>query len=189
MNPTIKTALKATLVLTLVLASAKMGATQTNVPPPYAALVSQLQAGTSVPIYLPGGTTGQPSPLYAVISSLSSGDYSVTTSTTRSNCASDACEYAAIYGDVKTSSTPTLSGSPVPLPNIGAGVIGYYNAFTCAIACGESTISWDLNGYRYMVGVHIGSLAEVSAIATQMVAVSSSSGATPLSKKRGHTST
>ena len=154
----------------LVLCFAGEARAHPNVPSPYAKLVPQLRARTFVPLYLPGSSATGSLPLYAIADRVERNGYTVTVSAER-GCFADACYYATIDGDAKTSASPRLSGTPIPLPNIAAHVVGYFNKFRCAAACGASTITWDFRGYRYAVGVKAGRLSDVAMVAKRMVAV------------------
>jgi hypothetical protein len=77
------------------------------------------------------------------------------------NCQGDACEYGDLIGKKLHTGAAPLRGKHVTL---AGGAHGYYLDFTCGASCGESTITVDRHGYRYIFGIKAGKLNEVKAL-------------------------
>jgi hypothetical protein len=53
--------------------------------------------------------------------------------------------------------------------NLAKNISGYYKDFECGASCGDSTITWEENGYRYTAGIKGGSLTDVTKMANSAI--------------------
>jgi hypothetical protein len=73
-------------------------------------------------------------------------------------CDGDACDYGELIAQRTRTGARKPDGSAVSLPH---GRRGYYVKFGCGASCGPSTLTVDVNGYRYVYGIKAGKKADV----------------------------
>jgi hypothetical protein len=105
---------------------------------------------------------------------------------------SGACDQGVIKGEKITARTPEISRdfieltalyqnpeqqnySPIKSPQapsrvqLSGGITGYFVGYTCGANCGNSKVYWDYQGYRYMVGLEMGSKQAVVNLANSAI--------------------
>ena len=79
---------------------------------------------------------------------------------------STACNQGMIAGEKLTAESEPNTGIALKLAK---NIIGYYVDFDCGASCGDSTITWDENGYRYTAGLKAGYLTDVRKMANSAI--------------------
>lgn len=105
---------------------------------------------------------------------------------------SGACDRGLIMGEKMTANTPQIPRdfteltvlyqnpegqdySPIKSPQpptrvqLSGGITGYFVGYTCGANCGNSKVYWDQNGYRYQVGLEMGSQQAVVNLANSAI--------------------
>lgn len=77
-----------------------------------------------------------------------------------------ACNQGTITGEKLTPESKPNTGIAVKLAK---NIIGYFEDFECGASCGDSTITWDENGYRYTAGLKGGYLTDVRKMANSAI--------------------
>ena len=130
----------------------------------FAPVVKQLSK-SAVPVLLPGGTWSDPSapPLIAIVHRANAKGYDVELAYTADCNYADACTSGEISGT--RIDGRVLTGTALHLP---IGATGFFIQGGCGASCAESTITFDLRGYRYVFASK-GGLRELRAL-TQRIA-------------------
>jgi hypothetical protein len=137
-----------------------------KVLPNFQDMLKQLNLRTEVPIVLP--TRNIPSAVYGSITSASQNEYEVMLGVRIDNrdCpGGNYCRSGMMTGKKITPKDGTLSevskfsiGINIGSPNsaifvkLSGGLPGVYLPYTCGAFCGDGTVVWDQNGYRYSIG-------------------------------------
>jgi hypothetical protein len=131
----------------------------------FSAVAAQLHVTTHVPVYLPASVPFQTSPLYATVLSSASTSYVVELSGAPSCNGGAWCHLGTISG-YQSGVAPPLSGtSTTTLTN---GTVAYLNPTQCGASCGDSTYTFLIGSYTYIVGVRGNYLAYALTMANSM---------------------
>jgi hypothetical protein len=114
--------------------------------PVFSSVITALENGTSAPIWLPTTVAANGQTLFASTYNLSTSGYAILLATTADCDGSSVCRFGHVEG-FQANFPPT--GTAVTLPN---GLTAYYTPATCGANCNDSTMSIDVNGFRYVVG-------------------------------------
>lgn len=149
---------------------------QQLIHPVFQSILPPLEKKTLVPVvlptYIPSETSDGTSRLYANVTSLTSGGYTIILGYTSDCEGGNACRFGTISGVATTPITPPLTAEsedffdrdPRYKPRVRSkekpgfitlalGVTGYFVPYTCGAFCSDSQLFWERNGYRYMLGV------------------------------------
>jgi hypothetical protein len=122
--------------------------------------IPELRRYTTVPIRLPAYLPNLGSILYAELSSVSADDYLFRFSRIPNCGGVRECNGGELSGERITRKTLPIVGRPVSLED---GRLAFYFEPPCdprALTCPDSTLSFDVRGFRYAIGLKGGTLAE-----------------------------
>jgi hypothetical protein len=121
--------------------------------PVFSPILSTIQQGTSVPIRLPLLIPNEYERLFAEIppNVPSPTTYTIDLVSDPQCFGTDACHFGSISGWNIDSNAPPLTGITIILQNGNTAYLTW--APTCNAGCAESTLLFDISGYRYEVGI------------------------------------
>jgi hypothetical protein len=102
-----------------------------------------------IPIVLPTylGTEDEDHPIYAIVDVASQSRFKILLAFTKDCLGQNVCRYGMVSGQIARSSPKGKATT------LSRGVTGYFVDATCDGHCSDSTITWDMKGYRYVIGI------------------------------------
>jgi hypothetical protein len=135
--------------------------------PVFRPIFPALKYQTKIPILLPKtipGTTAQ-QPFFAILESATAAQYKILLAWSENCNGGNACRLGTVSGMILPAQS-SLEGKPVTLSK---GITGYFIESTCGANCSDATLTWDLNGYRYSVGIKAGDKAPLLEMANSAI--------------------
>jgi hypothetical protein len=114
-------------------------------------ILTTLRTRTTVPLRLPRylATENETNKLYAIIDSASPSQYDIQIAFTEDCSGGNVCHFGSVSGHKIGPNESPMKGTSVRLQN---GITASFVNAICGASCSDSTLTWDENGYRYMVG-------------------------------------
>lgn len=139
------------------------------------AIRSKTRVPILMPSVLPKGYEGAES-IFCTVTTLKPYEYEVIIGTDSGCRGGNACRIGSLNG--KRSRRTGITGTEnypfvkhiARRVKLRGGVVGYFIDFTCGANCSDSKVFWKLGGYEYMVGLKVGKIAEVVALANSAIA-------------------
>ncbi|MGB8702718.1 MAG: hypothetical protein WCD18_25160 [Thermosynechococcaceae cyanobacterium] len=126
-----------------------------------------LKYQTKIPILLPKtipGTTAE-QPFFAILETATATQYQILLAWSEDCSGGSACRLGTVAGmTIPTQSS--LKGQAVALSK---GITGYFIESTCGANCSDATLTWDLKGSRYSVGIKAGDQASLVEMANSAI--------------------
>lgn len=130
-------------------------------------VLPQLRQRTRVPLKLPSyiAAESETNPLYAIITTATSGRYELDLAFTQNCGGANVCHYGIVSGTIAPGSKRPR-GKPVKLVR---GITGYFIDAKCDRVCNDSTLTWQQGGHRYTVGIKAADLDTLRKVANSAI--------------------
>ena len=153
-------------VFILLLLASEIGAQTTSSGAIFDKVMQPLGQRTRVPLKLPSylATESETSPLYAVIITATSKRYVLLLAFTPDCDGENVCRYGMVSGTLAPPNRPP--GKPVKLMR---GITGYFIDAKCDRTCTDSTMTWQQDRHRYVVGIKAADLDMLRKIANSAI--------------------
>jgi hypothetical protein len=131
-------------------------------------ILPKLKQKTKIRILLPNyvpESDGQ-NRLYAILETATKNKYEILLGFSPDCQGGTACRLGFVAGEAVTSTTPPLSGKPVPLAK---GMTGYFEDSRCGANCSDATLTWRQRGIQYTVGIKAGDRTSLIKMANSVI--------------------
>ena len=152
----------------LLLLASEIGAQTTSSGAIFDKVLQPLRQRTRVPLRLPSylATESETSPLYAIIMTATSKRYELQLAFTPDCDGENVCRYGMVSGIVAPPRPKRPPGKPVKLMR---GITGYFIDAKCDRTCSDSTLTWQQDGHRYVVGIKAADIDTLRKVANSAI--------------------
>lgn len=114
-----------------------------------------LKSATQIPVLLPGYVPEADTPdrVFAILETADASTYQILLAFTEDCRGGTACRLGQVTGAVATPKAAVVAGKAVQLNN---GIMGDFVEAKCGANCSDATLTWDQDGYRYMMAIKAG---------------------------------